>query len=197
MHDIPEEEVVMSRTKRALKSVPAQWSLGGLSFLESFVLPIVIDPILVMMTLADPARWKRFSFIASATSVLGGAAGYILGALFFGLIGEKLIALYNLEHAFERTAELFNGNAFWVTLFGAVTPIPYKMFAITGGFLYVDFIPFILASILGRFGRFYLVGFVTYQFGKHAANIFARRFNQLMLALASVAILYVVYVFVR
>ena len=184
-----------SRTKRVLRGASAQWMLGLLSFLESTILPIILDPFLVMITLARRESWKRYSFIAAATSVIGGAAGYLLGVLFYDFIGERLVALYHLEQAFQTTTELFNGSVFWVTLVGAITPIPYKIFALAGGVLHVNFLLFIAASILGRFARFFLVGFITYRFGEHALRLFSRRFNYVMIVLVLVVIAYITNAF--
>jgi len=169
--------------------------LGVLSFLESTILPIILDPFLVMITLARRESWKRYSLIAAVTSVAGGAAGYLLGVLFYDFLGERLVALYHLEHAFLTTTELFNGSVFWVTLVGAVTPIPYKIFALAGGVLHVNFPLFIAASIVGRFARFFLVGYITYRFGEHALRLFSRRFNYVMIVLALVVIAYIANAF--
>lgn len=194
-HDTPIREEY-GRIRRLLRSKSAEWTLATLSFFESTFLPIIIDPFIVMMTLANPRRWKRYSIIAAASSVFGGVAGYVLGAFFFALVGERIVAFYALEDEFARTAELFDGSIFWITLIGAVTPIPYKIFALVGGFMHVSILPFVLASIIGRFGRFLLVGYVTYRFGDHALRMFSRRFNYVALALILFAMLYTMRAFV-
>jgi len=193
-HPTSPEVIVSTRTHRALRSMSAQWGLATLSFLESSVLPIILDPFLVMITLARRERWVRYSLIAAAASVVGGVAGYLLGVLFFDLVGVKLVSLYQLEEEVARTTELFSGSVFWVTLFGAVTPIPYKIFALVGGVLQVNLWEFIAASVVGRFARFFLVGFITYRFGETALALFFRHFNYLTAALVVVAALYTVHV---
>ena len=45
----------------------------------------------------------------------------------------------------------------WVILVAGFTPVPYKVFTITAGILGMSVIPFILASIVGRGARFFLV----------------------------------------
>lgn len=185
------------RVFRVLRSRHASWWLALTSFLESSVLPIVLEPFLVAVTLAHPARWRWYAFVASAASVAGGLAGYLLGVLFFDLIVERMIVVYNLEGAFVRTTELFNGNTFWVVLFGAFTPIPYKIFALAGGVLRVDLFLFVLATVVGRAARFYLVGYITYRFGEHALRLFSRRFSYVTAALTAVVVLYVAYTLLR
>lgn len=177
-------------THRLLRGPHAEWMLGWISFLESMLLPIVIDPFLVILILARPERWLRYSVIASSFSVLGGIAGYILGAVFFDLIGARIIALYNLEASFAHAVELFDGNVFWVMLIAAFTPIPFKLFAIVGGFLKVNFVLFVLASIVGRFARFLLVGYIAERFGKTALVIFSRHMNLITFAAVASVLVY-------
>jgi membrane protein YqaA with SNARE-associated domain len=172
-----------SELKKPRSQRYVDWWLGIISFTESSFLPILVDPFLVAMTLARPKCWSRFIMIASVTSVLGGMFGYLLGAVFFELIGVKIVAFYNLEEVFARTVTAADDNAFYFTLIGAFTPIPYKLVALAGGFLKINILLFILASIIGRFARFAIVGYITKQFGDHALHIFKRRFGVMTVAL--------------
>lgn len=181
-----------SRMRRLLSGRGAEWMLALISFTESAFLPIITDPFLVMMTLAKRERWLRYSIIVSAASVAGGIAGYFIGMLFFDFIGARLVALYSLEEEFARTASLFNSGVFWVTLFGAVTPIPYKIFALVGGLLQVAFLPFVLASVVGRTARYILVSYITYRFGEYALQMFSRRLSYLTILLVIIVVAYVI-----
>lgn len=170
------------------KATYGEWFLGLISFTESSFLPILIDPFLLAMTLAKPHHWVRYILIAGTTSVLGGIFGYLIGAVFFELIGMKIVTLYHLEGLFAKASEAMNEGAFWFTLLGAFTPIPYKLTAIAGGMLHINIVSFILASIIGRFGRFILVGYVCHKFGEYALARLSKRFTLVTLAvLAGVA----------
>ena len=49
-------------------------------------------------------------------------------------------------------------------LIGAFTPLPYKVVVVSAGFLGIGIIPLIVASLIGRSGRFLLVaGIVRYR----------------------------------
>lgn len=178
--------------QRVLQSPRAEWLLGVVSFLESSLLPIVIDPLLALLVLAQPKRWLRLSLVASGTSVLGGIAGYAIGALFFNIIGAQIIVLYGLEDAFAHTAALFDNNAFLVVLFGAFTPIPYKIFALTGGVLGVNLLVFIFASLVGRVARFIIVGYIVKQFGTQLLSRYSRHLNIITIAVVLLVLIYAV-----
>ncbi|MDI9355340.1 MAG: hypothetical protein QM532_04225 [Cyanobium sp. MAG06] len=51
------------------------------------------------------------------------------------------------------------------------TPIPYKLGTIGAGIFGMLFIPFVLASIIGRGLRFYLVAFLTEKYGIKTINL--------------------------
>lgn len=185
----PERETA----KQLIKRKHAEWTLGIISFTESSVQPIIVDPFLVAMTLARPDRWFRFSTIAVVTSVLGGLFGYVLGAGFFELFGERVISFYNLEGLFAETVVKVDESAFLFTLLGAFTPLPYKLVVIIAGFLQINIFLFLLASIIGRAGRFYIVGYITKQFGEYALKRYVKRLHRVFAAVAIGVILYALY----
>lgn len=160
---------VAVRTQGLLGGKKADHILGWASLAESSFLPIIIDPILVALILADRARWWRFVVIATITSVIGGFVAYLLGFLFFDAIGAPLIALYGLEQTFTDTRSLVARGAFIFTFIGAFTPVPYKLVAILAGVLTLNPFVFLLASIVGRFGRMLAVGYITYRIGAYVS----------------------------
>lgn len=158
------------------------WSLGVISFTESSFMPILVDPFLVALTLAKPHKWLWYALLATVTSVMGGLFGYLLGALFFDVVGERIVAFYNLESVFEKTVASFDANTFLFTLIGALTPIPYKIVALVGGFLNITIVWFIVASLIGRAARFMIVGYVTRVFGAYALSKLSKRVSMVTVA---------------
>lgn len=187
-----EEKTTEKRMYRLLRGPHAEWFVALIAFAESSIMPILIEPFLVMLILAQPRKWFRYTLIVTAASVIGGVVGYLIGALFFDLVGARLIALYGLEEEIAKTITLFDRNVFIVMFIGAFTPIPFKIFAIIGGFLKINFISFLIAAILGRFARFALVGFVTERFGRPAIPIFTRHANTIAAVVVGGVLLYVI-----
>ena len=133
----------------------APWYLAALGFAESTVFPVPADVLLAPMVLARPAAWLRLTALLTAASVLGGAAGYLLGAWAFEQAAPWLLDDPGGE--FARVRELFREWGVWMVLAAAFTPVPYKAFTLSAGFLAVPFAPFVLASVAGRGARFLLV----------------------------------------
>lgn len=183
--------------KKVLESQYAPWLLGVVSFLESSIIPIFIDPLIALLVLANPRKWISVGMIASITSVLGGVAGYVVGAFFFATIGAPIVAMYGLEDAFGDTIALYEKSAFLVILFGAFTPIPYKIFALGAGVAEVSLVLFILASFIGRTARFMLVAFLVSFFGVDVLSRFSRYLGRVTLAVIVLLILYFLYTFLH
>jgi len=134
----------------------AERYLAALSFAESSFFPIPPDVMLAPMTLARPERGWRFALTTTVASVLGGLAGFAIGWFALDLIQPLLLRLEYWD-AYERASHWFDRWGFWAVLIAGFSPVPYKVFTIAAGALNMFLPGFILASVLGRGGRFFLV----------------------------------------
>lgn len=160
-----------------LRSKHAIWIFAAISFAESVFAPIIIDPFLIALIFARRELWKRFIVIAIIFSVLGGIAGYALGALFFDTIGTQVVSVFGLEENFAETSHDIDANGFIFVLIGAFTPIPYKIVAIASGLLHINLLTFLTASLIGRFFRLGLVGYAAYKVGPHTLPLVQRNLH--------------------
>lgn len=143
----------------------ALWYLVGLSFLESFILPFPPpDVMLAPMSLANPSRAMRFAAMTLLASVIGGLTGYMIGAFLFDQV-QPLIVEWGYQDSFDLVTQWFNQWGFWAVLIAGFSPVPYKLFTLSAGVLSLAIIPFILASIIGRGARFYLLAWCLSRFG--------------------------------
>lgn len=186
------KEEVSEDKLRWLKTRHAGWLLAVISFTESVFAPIIIDPFLSAFIIGKREKWFHYSIIAVIFSVLGGLAGYLLGALFFDFVGTKIIAVYGLEKQFAEISLSLSDNGFVFVLLGALTPIPYKIVAIASGLTHISLLTFIFASILGRALRLITVGYATYIFGPTAVPLIRKNFFKLTTAVAVLLIIYMI-----
>jgi len=143
----------------------AERYLGGLSLAESSFFPIPPDVMLLPMTMARPEKSWRYALITTLSSVAGGILGYLIGKYLFVFVGDSIIAFYHAQDKFSQVKSLFDQYGIWIVFIAGFTPIPYKIFTITAGVLSMAFMPFVLASIIGRGGRFFLVAALGKWFG--------------------------------
>lgn len=134
----------------------AERYLAGVSAAESVIFPIPPDVMLAPMTLARPERWFRYALICTLASVLGGVLGYALGAYALEAV-MPWIERAGKRETFDQIHALFATYGFWIVFVAGFTPIPYKVFTIASGAAGMGWLPFVLGSVVGRGGRFFLV----------------------------------------
>jgi len=143
----------------------AQWYLGGLSFAESSFFPIPPDVMLAPMVLASRERAWRYALLTTVMSVIGGLAGFLIGALGIDWVMPWLVKFGYIE-PFEHAQAWFVTWGFWAILAAGFSPIPYKIFTIAAGAMSMALLPFTLASAVGRGARFFLVAALIYWGGE-------------------------------
>ncbi|MCK5021895.1 MAG: DedA family protein [Candidatus Pacebacteria bacterium] len=151
--------------------------LMTISFAESSFFPIPTDFFLLAILLGNRAKWLYYSFLTTISSVAGGLMGYLIGFLFFDLIGEFIIQTYSLQDEMIIVSEMFKENAFWAIFISAFTPIPFKIFTISAGFFHIDILIFFVASLIGRTMRIFSVGYLVKTFGKQIVHYVFEYFN--------------------
>lgn len=135
----------------------AVWYLAALSFAESSFFPIPPDVMLMPMCLGKPKRAWYFAAVTTLASVLGGVLGYAIGMFALDLIAPLINEGGRWAAAYARATDWFHEWGFWAVFLAGFSPIPYKVFTISAGAVSMSFLPFVLASIIGRGGRFFLV----------------------------------------
>lgn len=179
--------------RKNAESKHAKWYLSLISFTESSFFPIPPDPFLIAVLMVKREKWLKYSALVAFFSVLGGVFGYLIGLLFFELIGQPLIDVYKLQDSFDKVTNLFRDNTFSTTFIAAFTPIPYKIFTIAAGFSKVNIIPFVLASILGRGIRFFIIGYIMKVFGEKIGKLVFKYFNLIGILSVILIILYILF----
>ena len=133
--------------------------LSTVSFVESFIFPIPPDLLLIPLSISNPKKAYYFALLTTIFSVLGGVIGYLVGIYFADLFLSTLGWMFDGKSV-ETTIEWMTEWGVMVVLISGFSPIPYKIFTVASGVTGLTFIPFLLASFLGRGMRFFLIGFV-------------------------------------
>jgi membrane protein YqaA with SNARE-associated domain len=178
-----------STTKYAL---PA---LAILSFAESSFFPIPPDVLLIAMVVAVPMKAFRFAAVCSVASVLGGMFGYFLGWQFMDLVGTPIVEFYHFQEQFAKIGSWYEEYNAWAVGAAGFTPLPYKVFTLAAGAFEINFPVFVLASLVSRSARFFIVAGLIYKFGAPVKVFIEKYFN--ILSIVFIVLLFAGFVLVK
>ena len=154
------------------------WWLFALAFAESSFFPIPPDVLLITLGVATPERAIWYGLVCSLGSVLGGIFGYGIGLWGGRPLIYKIFSATKIQ-AVERLYDKYNA---WATGIAGLTPIPYKVFTISGGAFKINFKIFLIASIASRCFRFMTEGVLLALFGESIRDFLYTQFNWLSIA---------------
>ena len=158
-------------------------ALFVLAFAEASFFPIPPDVLLVALCVGKRMKSWRFALICLVGSVAGGALGYALGWGLWSAIDTfffTYIPGFSRE-AFDKVGGYYGRWDFWIVFIAAFTPIPYKVITIAAGVFKINFVMFMVASLVGRSARFFLVAGLLRIFGAQVRVFIDRWFNLLVI----------------
>ena len=157
------------------RSPRAMWALGIVSFVESSVFPIPPDVLMIPMIIARPRRAFLIATVATLTSVLGALLGYYIGAALFETVGRPVLDFYGKAAEFDAFALKYNAWGAWAVLVAGITPFPFKVITIASGVTGLSLPVFVVASLIARAFRFFLVAALLWRFGAPIQDFIERR----------------------
>lgn len=143
----------------------AGWWLAAFAFMEASFFPVPPHPLLGLMCLAEPKKAIRYAAIATVASVAGGLLGYAIGHFAYAAFGEALLHALHLSESFPKAACYLRDYGAEIIIVKGATPIPFKLLTITAGFIGMNLLVFVGASIVSRSISFMIVGVLFRLFG--------------------------------
>ena len=151
-----------------------------ISFAESSFFPIPPDVLLIPLCIGHPKKALTFALWCSIASVLGGIAGYGIGAFAWEHGVRDLCFSYIpgfTPAIFTKVQGLYQEWDFWVVFIAGFSPIPYKVFTIAGGVFGINFTTFVIASVVSRSARFFLEAILIKKYGPQVREFIDKRFG--------------------
>jgi membrane protein YqaA with SNARE-associated domain len=151
-----------------------------IAFAESSFFPVPPDVLMIPLALFKTSSSLLFAAIATLGSALGGILGYFIG----DKGGRPLLKRLFKPEKVAMVQDYYKRYDVWAVGLAGFTPIPYKVFSISAGAFGLDFKRFLLATVLGRGGRFFLVGLVILVFGEPVKEFLDKYFELAAVAFA-------------
>lgn len=162
------------------------WALFVLAFAESSFFPVPPDVLLIALCVGATKKSYNYATICLVGSVLGALAGYAIGFFAWQTADGQYTELAELffEHVFSvekfnEVKALYDKYDFWIVFTAGFTPLPYKLFTITGGLFHINLPMFVIASVVSRGLRFFFIGGLIWKFGAPIKTFIDKYFNLL------------------
>ncbi|OQA52886.1 MAG: SNARE associated Golgi protein [candidate division WS2 bacterium ADurb.Bin280] len=159
------------------KTSKAPYALFVIAFCESSFFPVPPDVLLIPMVVADIKKWWRHALVCTLGSITGAFFGYLIGWGLYEAVGKPIVDFYNLQEQMNYVGTQFSENAFLFIFGAAFTPIPYKLITISAGLFSLPLYTLVIASLVGRAGRFFLVAGALRIFGKKLSASIEKYFD--------------------
>lgn len=166
-------------------------ALFVLAFAEASFFPIPPDALLIALVLGATKKAFRFATLCTIGSVTGALLGYAIGYFLWWTPSGEFTSIANFffnsipgftENSFYEIKSLYEQYDFWIIFTAGFTPLPYKVIAISSGSALINLPLFIIASVISRGARFFLVAFLIWKFGPQINTFIDKYFNWVAIA---------------
>ena len=188
----------MSIVKRINKMIHSKHMLSGIgiaSFLESTVVPIPLETLLVPLMQARREKLWLIAAITTLGCVIGAVVGYFIGYFLFDLLRDAIMTYVTTEQEFEAFQAQMDKNGFWFIFSTGVTPLPLQIAMLAAGLSSYSFALYMLAVTSSRIVRYFSLAILVYFFGNKTERIVRRYKWQVIIGLSVVMLSVLAYQF--
>ncbi|MDO6474355.1 VTT domain-containing protein [Alteromonas sp. 1_MG-2023] len=184
---------ITKKLKRTTKKmVDSRHMLKGItlaSFLESTIVPVPLEAILIPLMQARREKLWSIALMATLGCVIGALFGYALGYYLFDLTGDWIINTFSDPEQFKQVSAKMEQQGFWFVLTLGIAPIPFQIAMLAAGATKYSLLLFLLATIIARSIRYFGLALAVYVAGDKAEALIRRYKTKAILALTVVVLL--------
>lgn len=166
------------RAKRWLKRISGSkhmlWLLGTLSFLETIIIPVPIEVVLIPLMAANKHRIWTLATVTTAGCLVASLLGYGIGMVLYQSAGTWFIETMGMQSAYESFQGFFDQYGFIAILTLGILPIPFQIAMITAGLSGYPILLFVLAALIARGIRYYGLAWLVSRFGSRMEELWQR-----------------------
>ena len=178
--------------RRLAESRHGDWLLGLASFLETIIVPIPIELVIVPYMITYPQRRWRIATVTLAGCLIAAMIGYGVGYFFLDSVGRWLLSLLGEQQALATFRERFQEHGFWAVLMIGIVPVPFQAAMLAAGAAGYPVPLFLLAAGIARGIRYYGLAFLVWLIGERTLALWRRHAWTVGLSLA--ALLVVIFI---
>jgi len=162
------------RASDLIQSEHVLWGVGAVSFLESILIPVPLEAVLIPAMQINRERLWKLAGAALGGCMLGALVGYGVGFFLFEAFGRQLVEMLSSAQEFELIRERMDRQGFWFVLSIGVTPVPFQIAMLAAGATAFSLPLFIAATGIARAVRYFGLALIVWKFGERAERIVRR-----------------------
>lgn len=175
---------IMQKTKQFIDSKHMLSGITIASFLESTIVPIPLEAILVPLMQARREKLWLIALMATLGCIAGALFGYGIGYYLFDLVGDWVINTFSSPAQFENVRQQMQSQGFWFVMTLGIVPIPFQIAMLAAGATKFSLILFLIASAIARSIRYFGLAVVVYYAGNKAEKIISEHKTKAMIILS-------------
>ncbi|GGY82750.1 YqaA family protein [Marinobacter zhanjiangensis] len=164
------------------------WVLGLLSFLETIIVPVPIEVVLIPLMATNPSRIWTLATVTTAGCLLAAILGYGVGMVLYQSVGTWFIDTMGMQQGYEAFQTFFDQYGFVAILAVGILPVPFQVAMITAGLSGYPIYLFVLAALIARGLRYFGLAWLVHCFGDRAQKLWRRHAVLSSLAAAAIVI---------
>lgn len=158
------------------------------SFLESTIVPIPLEAVLVPLMQARREKLWVIALMATLGCIVGALFGYALGYYLFDVVGDWVINTLSSPEQFENVRQKMQAQGFWFVITLGIVPIPFQIAMLAAGATKYSLMLFLIASAIARSIRYFGLAIVVYYAGNQAERIISKHKTKAMVALTIIVL---------
>ena len=159
---------IKSRAKDLIESRHMLSGIGFVSFLESTLVPIPLEALLVPLMQARRDKLWLIALMATIGCLLGALAFYAVGYFLFDVFETYITQTLTTQAQFDEFTQRMEDEGFLFVFSTGVTPIPLQIATLAAGVTSYNLLLFILATALGRIIRYFGLAVLVFFLGDQA-----------------------------
>lgn len=169
-----DKDDVQSWLDHVLRSRHSPLAMGGLSFLESTVLTVPLELVLVPYLLANRHRLWWIATLVTLGCLLGALCGYMVGLTAYNTLGLWTVEQFGWQQIAREFEQEISQNGFLAVLLVGITPVPFQIAMLTAGATGYSLPLFLLAAGISRALRYFGLALLVFLFGEKVEELLIR-----------------------
>jgi membrane protein YqaA with SNARE-associated domain len=150
------------------------WLLALFSFLETLIVPVPIELVLIPLMALNRQRIWRIATVTTAGCLAASLLGYGVGMVLYQSVGTWFIDTMGMQNAYQAYQGFFDRYGFIAILTLGILPIPFQVAMITAGLSGYPIVLFVLAALIARGIRYYGLAWLVLRYGPRVERMWRR-----------------------